>query len=470
MLKLKNTLFLKKLILLVLFTFGCDSDPSKFVIVKFEDQPTDTEEDEENSSKNNEETEEDSSDKISTEDDGEEQNQADTDKDDDTEIDGGPYSIRGGTGNGDEEPDTEDDTTRNQTDDSLDSDKVSDSASDEDSEVMQPEDCDLVGVWGTRLNIEMMWGGHHGGLMDMTLDGRGDIEIYLRMTIDSLDPEDGSIDGTVRLCGADIPAFASGNPLCEAYKAVFPETLWESSSLPVIPFAAKRTCGEDGCTIDLDKIAYALGLSMNDMAEAPFPEPEEIETIECEAGVGKECFLDHDEDGRHGVMVDILTSGITNLPGYGCTNNNFRNMAAPLSNNPAVLVRDNWTARTNRLDLGIRVVFSASSDIDASCSTMSGIAQGCDIGLLSSGCMIKPGTRDIFTSPPAGNNQDCTETQSAYMNGNLPKLQFFEEGENPPEIIEQPDTSPSKGAQISLVKLGNLDDSVSCVDIRAVEY
>ena len=56
------------------------------------------------------------------------------------------------------------------------------------------------------------------------------------------------------------------------------------------------------------------------------------------------------------------------------------------------------------------------------------------------------------------------------MDGNLPPIEYFEEGEDPPEIIEQPDKSPSKGAQISLVKLGSLDDSVSCVDIRAAEY
>jgi hypothetical protein len=374
---------------------------------------------------------------------------------------------RGG-GNGEVDSENGDDTTQNQTDDSLYSDRENDSTSNDQGEVTDPDDCDLVGVWGLRLTIEAMWGGLVGGLFEVIKDGRGFFEIYARIKIDSVDLVDGSSSGTIRVCGLKMPPFLS--VVCEAYQPNFPDALWEKSSLQPVPFTAKRNCDEDGCTFDFDTIAYLLGLSMNDAAEASFPSAGDIDAVECENGVGIECFFDPDEDGRPGLMVDILSSNDTEMPGYGC-NGSFKNRAVPLNANIGLLLdQEAWTARTDRIDLGIRAMFNISSNVNADCSTMSGIAQDCSIGLLSPSCMLKEGTRDIFTAPPAGPNQDCSETQMSFMNENLPLYRFYPEGEEPPDILDMPDDSPSKGSQLSLVKLGSLDDSVGCVDIREADY
>jgi hypothetical protein len=158
------------------------------------------------------------------------------------------------------------------------------------------------------------------------------------------------------------------------------------------------------------------------------------------------------------------------MPLYGC-NGSFRNRAVPLNANIGLLLdQEEWTARTDRIDLGIRAMFNFISKIDDDCSVMSGIAQDSSIELVSPSCMLKEGTRDIFEAPPAGPDKDCSKSQMSFMNEHLPRYRIYPEGEIPPDVLDMPDKSSSKGSQLSLVKLGGLDDSVGCVDIREAAY
>jgi hypothetical protein len=88
------------------------------------------------------------------------------------------------------------------------------------------------------------------------------------------------------------------------------------------------------------------------------------------------------------------------------------------------------------------------------------------------GCYLQ---KDTPTGAPdsslAGANTLCTSDQRQFMDENLPLYHCMKQGDVPPaEIIEITDRSPSDGPQMSLVRLGDIGDDITCEDVRNAAY
>ena len=53
------------------------------------------------------------------------------------------------------------------------------------------------------------------------------------------------------------------------------------------------------------------------------------------------------------------------------------------------------------------------------------------------------------------------------MDANLPLYTILDVGEVPANNLDVPDESPSLGPQVSTVRLGGLNDDITCADVRA---
>jgi hypothetical protein len=391
----------------------------------------------------------------------------DTDVEQNTETQTGIDSdTNWGTGlDRDIDTDTDSDSGNNDTATEAGSDSGTETETETDTSQMI--DCDLTGVWGVKFTLDAMWG-RAGDLWDLVLDGRGEIVIYARSIHESFDPETGKVVGTTRACGIDLPPFLSTVLLCEAYQPEFKDQVWESPNIPVTPVTSTVECPGDSCILNIDKITYFLGLSMSDI-DAPFPKPAEIKNVQCDAGIGVDCFIDHDGDGEYGVTVNIVKEGTTEQPGYGC-NGIFDYYTVPLSAKPGVIISSDWIARADRIHLGTRTYFSGNPIVSPDCQLIKGSAAGTGFQTRSPSCKLQPGTRDFLEDLPAGEDQYCNDTQSLFLNRNLPIYLFPDKGESPPEGLSLPDSSPSKGAEITMVKMGDLGDTVTCAEIREAEY
>lgn len=331
---------------------------------------------------------------------------------------------------------------------------------------MQPggSTCDPIGTFGLWISVDAAWGGRSGGLFDLTDDGRGKIEVYVLAQISGVDAQTKRIESTARVCGVRLPPFYS-TTLCEVYQPNFPVEIWESSKLPGLSLNGRYDCAANGCVFGIDAQTYLLGFDL-DNPEAPWPGPSMVDQLRCSNRRGESCFPDHDDDGLPGVAVTLTTSG---MAAGSCRNARYSYRGAPLSASVAAIF--DGVRRTDRLELGIRMKLGGTSRFANSCDRGQGSALAEYVNSRAAGCRVQRGTFNWpNTGAAAGGDQACDAGELSFLDENLPVYQLLAAGQTPMSSLELADQQPSKGPEVKTVRLGDVDDAVSCADVRDAKY
>jgi hypothetical protein len=112
------------------------------------------------------------------------------------------------------------------------------------------------------------------------------------------------LTATVRACGAVVPPLTM-LPQYGGYKIqpLFPDALWDSSSMPSFTVAGTHGGFQGGAKVELDEVAVLIGATMADPANGPWPtNGTELQT------------LDHDGNGKPGVDAISRTGGEFRMP------------------------------------------------------------------------------------------------------------------------------------------------------------
>lgn len=328
--------------------------------------------------------------------------------------------------------------------------------------------CNPLGVFGVRIGVDVAWGGRSGGLVGLTDDGRDELVVHLRVEVDERNGLE--ISGVARPCSVELPPFYS-TTLCESYKAIFPDSIWESAELPLIDVTGRYSCLNPGCVLTIDAKTSLIGIDL-DNPESPWPLAQETAAVSCPEGVGVACFLDHDDDDLPGLTINVQRSGrvpSSEAPKGTACGGYYEYWGAPLSASPGALAKT--VRRTDRIHLGTRTKLGGSSVLGADCSNGLGTGIAEFVQSRAWGCMVQRGTTDNpFDLIGAGPNEFCQPAEAAFMDENLPIYEVLLVGNTPTPPIQVEDMSPSKGPLISLVRLGDVGEPVSCEDVRNAAY
>lgn len=328
--------------------------------------------------------------------------------------------------------------------------------------IVDAVECDPLGTFGVRSVVDVTWGGRDGGLAALTDDGRNQIVIHLKLVVEGID-DLGELRGSIQPCSVELPPFYS-TTLCESYQPVFPDSIWDSPELPQIELSGRYQCLNPGCFVTLDAQTSLLGIDLEN-PESPWPSPQQTPIMECAAGVGVDCFPDHDSDMLPGLSVTLLTQGMAE-PGIGC-NGDYVYEGAPLSASPAAIF--GGVRRADQILLGTRVKLGGTGRISDDCN--SGAGQGVAEFVQSRGwgCIVQEGTFN-FGQNPAGPAEPCQAAEAAFMDENLPIYNVLALGQAPDPGLEVRNVQVSDGPQFAMVRLGGLGQDVSCAAVRNAVY
>jgi hypothetical protein len=315
-----------------------------------------------------------------------------------------------------------------------------------------------------RLSVDMAWGGRSGGLAALTDDGRGTLVVQLLAKIDQVDDSTMDMSGTMRVCGVDLPTFYS-TTLCEAYQPIFPAAMFTNKAMPSFKIGGHLQCLAPGCIASIDAQTYLLGIELNN-PEAPWPTSDQTASITCPSGSGAKCFPDHDGDMQPGLTVGVATTGVSTA-GAGC-GMRYTDKGAPLSASVAAIF--DGVRRTDRITLGVRMKIGASMKFGDKCQTGNGAGIAEFVNSRAWGCFAEKGTFNFPFGIPAGANDPCSSAEANFMDANLPIYDVLNVGATPDSSLQLTDKSPSAGPQISLVRLGDANASISCDDVRSATY
>jgi hypothetical protein len=330
------------------------------------------------------------------------------------------------------------------------------------SDIVEELECEPLGVFGVRTEVDVFWGGRSGGLAALTDAGRDKIVIHLKVVIDSL-ANGMEVRGSVQPCGVQLPPFYS-TTLCESYQPIFPHAIWESPNLAKIPLAGNYQCLHPGCILTLEPQTSLLGIDLEN-SESPWPTPQQTPRIECALGTGVDCFPDHDADSLPGMTIEILTQGMAPLSSVSCPEYTFE--GAPLSSSPAAII--DGVRRADRILLGTRTKLGGAGVIGADCN--GGVGPGVAEFVQSRGwgCLVQEGTAN-WGGVAAGPDEACMAAEAAFMDENLPIYNVLRAGQAPDPMLSVPDHAPSEGPKFSLVRVGAPGESVTCAEIRDAAY
>ncbi|MDD9937911.1 MAG: hypothetical protein OXT09_30145 [Myxococcales bacterium] len=318
--------------------------------------------------------------------------------------------------------------------------------------------CEPTGAYAIRAEVDVTWGGRSGGLFDLTDDGRGTIEVLILGRIEKVGAGNDFL-GTMRPCRTRLPPFYS-SILCESYQPIFDDAIWDAADAPEFDTTGSFQCLNPGCVVTFNPVTSPVGIELDD-PDGAWPTASQADSFNCASGEGDACFPDQDLDGHPGITVSLLTSGTA--PGAGdCSDYEFR--GAPLNANPFAII--DGVVRSDRLHLGVRIRLGASGRIGDDCNTAAGLGVADFVESRAASCMLEPGTNNLFEAP-AGPDDICGGSETEFMNENLPIYDILRLGEEPRAVLELQDTSASDGPRYELVRLGALDDDVSCADVRA---
>jgi len=241
--------------------------------------------------------------------------------------------------------------------------------------------CDFAGTWGSRLVIDVSWTPQ--GITGIILaSGSGTITQWILSTI--------TLNGTSStastvVCGIDLPDF-DGTAIAggEVYGIRFPNSLFDSSSLPAFSIDGTFSGSTPGATYNTSAAAVLLGLTLTNPTTAPWPA-----TITTE--------VDEDQDGNPGVTANALHGNGYTYP-------------------PVDLFKTN---RASELYLAIRQVTQISAQA-TDCNDISGTVSIPTITDTGTGTSKPAIDSHVIGCLVSGTTTACNSTQTSFVDNTQP--------------------------------------------------
>jgi hypothetical protein len=345
-----------------------------------------------------------------------------------------------------------------------------------DADIMTGMECadNANGVFAIKTEVDVWW--QDDAVPPLVDPGRGKITIYLKAKLTGVCKDGSSGTTEITVCGTELPPFVSFVN-CDAYQIEFPDALWDLPSMPKIYTTASTNGFTPGSVLSIAAGTGLLGVDMTDPVGAW---PTSADALTCEAGMGGDCFPDHDDDGKAGIHIVMgrigeKMAGFEN-DGCGVLGDEpvvFR--GAPLSSGLEGLCNapeEPGCLRADELDIGVRSRLSGGGEIEADC--MSGVGDS-TVEFVDSrvwDCTLNDGSA-------------CMPAQATFVDSAAPNYNILAKGAAPPTTVmrsscECPngclgegcplDQTPSVGARSALVRLGDADGTFDCAAVRGAPY
>jgi hypothetical protein len=344
------------------------------------------------------------------------------------------------------------------------------------------------GVYALKTEVDVWWPSiGDPPVMD---PGRGKITIWLKGELSGV-CEDGTAGvGKMSACGADVPPFVS-DVTCNAYKLVFPDSLWDSPMMPTFDTTGSTNGFTPGSVLDIAKATGLVGIIIDNKDTAPWPTAAQTADITCTVDgmpkMGEACFPDHDGDGNPGVTVDMKVGG--NFRENGCgfdltgeypNGRPFSFRGAPPSTLDGGLAGggEKGGRRASKFFIGLRNTLGGGGAIGADCASGMGPATADRIESRVWDCMLDP-NNDNDADPATGGAalEPCMPAEAEFVDTNSPVYNVLAKDATPPASVDIPQTqkdnglmfdrSASMGPQGFVKRLGNPGQNFTCADVRA---
>lgn len=323
------------------------------------------------------------------------------------------------------------------------------------------------GIYAIKLEADVWWKDNGAGLLGLQLvdPGRGKIVVHLMGRLTDVCEDGSSGVGEIKGCGTTLPPFRS-DANCDSFQIQFPDALWDAPTMPKFITKGSTTGFNPGDVLTLDQATGLLGIAMAD-TEGPWPTYMETAAYACPLGTGEQCFPDHDGDGKPGITVKMGRIGETDVEAGGCSGFDpplpFVFRGAPLDGGPLALVDE--APRAETIYIGLRVRMGGAGAIGSDCASGWGESTAKYMNSRVWDCEVSDGT-------------NCADTAANFVDSVAPVYNILDKGAAPPADVLLPatqgggplDQTPSRGALSALVRLGDLDQSFSCADVRNAAF
>jgi hypothetical protein len=300
-----------------------------------------------------------------------------------------------------------------------------------------PARCQAVGSYGLRTTLDVAW-----EATDWADVGRGTVELYGLVQVESIDAKTGKTAAGFRACGVVLPAFSSA-AVCSSYQLQFPAQLWDSGALPEQTLAGRYECKRDACQLRLDPIAYDVGIELEDKSGHGRGEADATAQ-----------FPDDDGDGVAGVSADLVSSAERG-PG-------------PLACGPAGRVGptgESILTQLGSLPLGLHAQLTAAMQLAGDCQLLEPKASEATLGVRYAGCLAEP---SAGPAGPGGSGSACSEALRSGVDQTLPSYQVLGKDEAPaPSNLS--DRQKSSGPTLQAIRFA-AGEAVSCERVRSAMY
>lgn len=303
--------------------------------------------------------------------------------------------------------------------------------------------CDAVGSYGLRAAIDVTW-----DATPWSDVGRGTVELYGLMQVDSADPQTHATSAKFRACGLHLPLL-SNSAVCSSYQLQIPESVWDKDMLPEQKLAGAYECAGGSCTLRLEPVSYSLGIRLAD-EHGPWPELESTKPSQ---------FADDDGDGFAGVSVDIISLASVVTGSNDCSGNGNGPPAAPGRGGPMTM-QPSAAMPFGRLLLGLRTQLTAAMKLAPDCKLSDITASDATVGLRSAGCFVTAG------ADPMTATKNCTEESRAQVDSSLPSYKVLDKGRGGLGMGMGP-VKPGTGTLLQVVKLPAQPD---CDAVRSAMF
>lgn len=285
-----------------------------------------------------------------------------------------------------------------------------------------PVACDGIGSYGLQLALDLTW----ESTPSFSDPGRGLAKLYALVQVERVDPQTHALTARGQMCGLTLPAFATSSS-CQEHEIRFDDALWSEPTLPAWQIEGSYTCAADGCKLQVDPTAYALGIHL-DPPTAPWPAP---------GAASLDQFSDDDRDGLPGVSAEIVTRvAAANNPSCGIWVTSQGNMGGPMQMP---------MSQAQHLLLALRAQLSAAVEIAADCRIDRASATAQSLDLRAAGCAFQ-------TVPDAGSTS-CPDELRSTIDQSLPQYHVLNAGEAPSASMPARDTAASSGPVLKVLRL-----------------
>lgn len=322
------------------------------------------------------------------------------------------------------------------------------------------------GWFAAMMTLDVWWPGQ-----PLTDPGRGEIEIDTLSRVDDAGT-------TIKVCGITLPTYTSDG-FCDAYQLTIPDEAWDSPTMP--RFTARSIDDADAGNITLAAATALIGIDfLNGEEDGDWPTSNRTGQVACEAGIGRPCFPDHDNDSFDGVTAHFRIDGAMYTGPYGsgsCTN------GQPYTYGGSITVINlggggggfGAGPRADRVRLGLRTRVLGPGASDSDCTA--------NVDLRAYDCTIDPTTLPTgYTRPATGTTPEnaCVDHEAQLVDDLMPAYRVLARGQAPGESMpplgwvmasRDIDKRPSTGSRSAFVRLADLAGAEpTCAQVRAAAF